>query len=130
MSQNRLHLQMVMEKRKEISLDMTKMDIILVMAEGNPGAIGTLADLMGQPGGLMEILALDDMNIRGTQVWIAYNDHCKKNMGFFRECIIHRNQGMIDVVNNEGQLGNHSWKAVQYGASMGNRQTLTEKVSA
>ena len=104
--------------RKDIDLRMTTIDLIVMMSEGNPGAVKVLADIMQTKNGLLTVLTLDDMNIRGTQVWVGYKDHCGQDINRFMEAIHKREQAMIDCINKVGKQGNHEHKAVVGGASL------------
>lgn len=84
--------------REKIDLNDTTMDVILKMAEGNPGGASVLADLL-KTGDLFLILSLDDMNIRGSQIWVAYKDHCNEDINALIECIKSRDEQMVDTVN-------------------------------
>lgn len=118
-------------ERKEVSTNDMK-ELVVAMAEGNPGAMRVILDLLQGAGGgsFMEVLILDDMNIRGTQVWIAFKDFAKEDMATFVAAIRKRDAEMIRVVNEEGVAGNHDWKALHGGASFGNRPRFAASRSA
>lgn len=65
----------------------------------------------------MYILDLDDMNIRGTQIWVGYSDYCGKDIAKFKELVRARDHKMIAHINREGVRGNHTAKAVAHGGS-------------
>jgi len=97
-------------------LDIT--DWAMCMSEGNPGALSVLLQLMeldADGAGLMAILHLDDMNIRGSQIWIAYKDHCDQNIEVLAEKIRNRDKEMIATVNRKS--GPDYPIAVEHGAS-------------
>lgn len=110
--------------RSEISLTDNTKDVLVTLAEGNPGALRVLMQLLAGDGGLFDLLHLDDMNIRGTQVWVAFKDFAKEDLAAFRVAIRKRDPEMIRVVNAEGARGNHDWLAVAGQASSGNRRKL------
>ncbi|MBU2177728.1 MAG: hypothetical protein KJ556_21760 [Gammaproteobacteria bacterium] len=105
------------KNRQDISLGSSMQDLLVTMAEGNPGAITVLMRLMGTEFGPMRILSLDDMNIRGTQIWIGHKDHCGEDLGVFARAIMDRDQAMVDTINRHGEMGNHTERAVTSGAS-------------
>jgi hypothetical protein len=108
------------EERTEININCTIINLIRQMSEGNIGAATTLSKIAGGfNNGRMRILDLDDMNIRGTQVWIGFADHCNYNLERFVECIRNRDPVMVETINQEGLRGNHNWRAVTRGASFG-----------
>jgi hypothetical protein len=109
-------------------------DAILTMADGNPGAVSVLGyclDRQGRAEFMMETLIhLDDMNIRGSQIWIAFKDYCahgqdriahtEENLDRFINAVKMRDSNMVDMVNQaslRGETGTQH-KAVIHGASM------------
>jgi hypothetical protein len=60
------------------------MDTLILMAEGNPGALNVLIELE-KSDNLVWAMHLDDMNIRGTQIWLGYKDYCKQDLNKFVE---------------------------------------------
>lgn len=110
--------------RKSIELKTTAIDLAVLMSEGNPGAATVLGRLMQNDKDFPLILNLDDMNIRGTQIWIGYKDFCGEDMDKFKTAIGDRSPEMVEIINKVGQLGNHSHKAVTQGASFNNREFL------
>lgn len=85
--------------RKKIDGTDSTMDVVVKMAEGNPGGLSVLTQMI--PFSFLEILSLDDMNIRGSQIWVGYKDHCGEDLAKFIECIIQRDQDMVDTINRE-----------------------------
>ena len=108
-----------MKERQKIGIDMSVVDVMMLMSEGNPGAISVMAEILKKDpaNGLMYILDLDDMNIRGTQIWVGYKDYCNQNLDEFMKCVGDRDHKMVGVINAEGKLGNHEEIAVTSGAS-------------
>jgi hypothetical protein len=106
-----------MKEREEISLNGSYLDLVTTMAEGNPGAVTVLAQLLKQPNGELLIFGLDDMNIRGTQIWIGYKDYCGCILNNFVNCITKRDHRMVEKINEVGLKGNHIHKAVSSGGS-------------
>lgn len=66
-------------KNEKITSNMSIMDMIMVMSEGNPGAITILADMLNDPTGILDIFLLDSLEIRGSRIWMLYSDCCEKN---------------------------------------------------
>ncbi len=89
-------------------------DIIIQMSEGNPGALSVLMKLNEHDTGFLDILGLDDMNIRGSQIWVAYKDHCDENISGLIQCINNRDADMIQTVNKNSGIKE---MAVERGAS-------------
>ena len=119
----------VPEAREEINYDSPLTDVVALMAEGNIGALTVLIQLLkDKQNGLACLLHLDDMNIRGTQIWIGFKDCCKQDLEKFKERIKSRDAAMVEIINAEGQKGNHQHQAVIRGASGGNRGYLMKIV--
>ena len=80
------------------------MGILTTMSEGNPGAATVLSELLKANDpitGMALVFKLDEMNMRGPQVWIGYKDHCGQDLDKFQRCIIEGDQEMVDTVNAE-----------------------------
>ena len=105
--------------RKKIDLGMSSQDVLSIMSEGNPGALMVLGQLLKDPTTVQYIFGLDDMNIRGGQIWLGFKDVCKQDFTVFMEKIKTRDQGMVDYINNymKNPLANCSEIAVTNGAS-------------
>ncbi len=72
-----------------ITLRDTPRDVLVKMADGNPGAIlamiemlkhGESIDPQGFMGGLGSILSLDTLGIYGTEIYILWNDQCNRDI--------------------------------------------------
>jgi len=103
--------------REPIKLTDSLQDVLVTMSEGNPGAINVMMSILEYVGpsiGYMNILSLDDMNMRGPQIWIGYKDHCGQDIKKFVKCIQERDPIMIKAINN-GRSKGHT--AVTSGAS-------------
>ena len=111
--------------REKINLTGSVIDIVIRMAEGNPGAVSVLTQMTRGYDTALEILGLDDMNVRGSQIWVGYKDHCGEDLAKFIECIHQRDQDMVDTINREchrpdmvAEYGDaYSHRAVTSGAS-------------
>jgi len=109
--------------RKPIDLMGSTQSALIEMSEGNPGAITVLMELIGRddPLAFMTILDLDDMNMRGSQIWVGFKDYCGEDIEKFAQCVRNRNPDMVEVVNSEcfnPEFGDgYGEKAVTAGAS-------------
>lgn len=101
--------------REKISLNDTLETIVRKLSLGNPGALRVCMELMQDQMGFGLILDLDDMNMRGPQIWIAYKDHCREDLDLFKRLIRERDPDMVATVNNSA--GHSEPKAVTSGAS-------------
>ena len=101
--------------RKRIELTDSMNDMLFKMSEGNPGGLNVLMGLMDRDP--LVFLALDDMNIRGTQIWIGYKDWCKENMDLFRKLISSRDANLVKGINIQAARQGTKDKAVTGGVS-------------
>lgn len=104
--------------REKITLEDNGLNTIFKMSEGNPGAIKGLTSLIKDDfmNGYMLMLGLDDMNMRGSQIWTAYKYYCNEDIEKFKEVIHNRDNDMVAFVN-EQQASLNGEKAVTSGAS-------------
>lgn len=104
--------------REKLTLEENGLSTIFKMSEGNPGAITSLSSLMKDDpmNGFMLMLGLDDMNMRGSQVWTAYKYYCHEDIEKFKEVIHNRDKDMVAFVN-EQMASVDAEKAVTSGAS-------------
>ena len=107
--------------RQKIQTNGGVMDIAVTMAERNPGAASVIAKLLKDDSatGFMKLLDLDDMNIRGTQIWIGYKDHCGQDIEKFKQALHDRDSEMVSTINKECLHEGFQEKAVTSGASFG-----------
>lgn len=118
--------------RNELSMAGSTADFMYEMSEGNPGAVRVLMDLLKNDHGFINVLDLDDMNIRGSQIWIAFKDFAGENMDAFVKACRDRDPAMVEMVNQSGRQGNHDDLAVTSGASFpnGRKKLIRQAVSA
>ena len=57
------------------------------------------------------------MNLRGSQIWVAYKDYCGESIELFMDCVKSRDAQMIEAVNITSAKYGTRDKAVRYGAS-------------
>ncbi len=103
--------------RKMIDVHGTTMDLLVEMSKGNPGAVSVLAPLLQKEDGLMDIMSLDDMNMRGSQIWLGYKDYAGCDIEKFQKAIKDRSPEMIRVVNKVNLLQDGE-RAVASGGSL------------
>jgi hypothetical protein len=110
-------------ERKKLRLDMTTMELVTTMAEGNPGAISVMVQIIQNESGngLLDLLNFDDMNMRGPQIWVAYKDVCGQNIDLLLEKLKSRDTEMVSKVNDVmgASIGAYPHKAVLYGGAPG-----------
>lgn len=97
-------------------------DVVVRMAEGNPGATTVMAGILKHAPdlGIVYLLHLDDMNIRGSAIWVAFKDHCDSDVAKLVECLTTRDPDMVATVNDaidRGLCGVDVPRAVTHGGS-------------
>lgn len=85
-------------KRARVNMQMSTESFLLLMGEGNPGALSVLMEMV-KNNEIMRIFDLDDMNIRGCQIWVGYKDHCHENLAVFIQKVKARDPAMIRIIN-------------------------------
>ena len=119
-----------MISREEIDINGSVLDMLLLMSEGNLGAATVLSRIMNKyDAGAMSIFDLDDMNIRGAQIWVAFKDVCNEDLDMLCEKLKKRDPSMVEAINKEmSRDSTYMWLAVQRGASKpGVRNTLKRR---
>ena len=119
-----------MISREEIDINGSVLDMLLLMSEGNLGAATVLSRIMNKyDAGAMSIFDLDDMNIRGAQIWVAFKDVCNEDLDMLCEKLKKRDPSMVEAINKEmSRDSTYKWLAVQRGASKpGVRNTLKRR---
>ncbi len=69
--------------KEKISGNMSMMDMLMVMSEGNPGALTVLMNMLNDPMGFIKVLTLDSLGIRGSKIWMLYKDCSGESMDKF-----------------------------------------------
>lgn len=88
--------------RKKIDVNDSIDDIIYKMSEDVPGAMIGLTELMkSDEEGVLLLLSLDDMNIRGDQIWEAYRYLYDEDGRKFAEAVKNRDAKMVEFINEE-----------------------------
>lgn len=95
---------------EKLTGDMSVMDMVMTMSEGNPGAIQILAQMMNDHRRFIDILLCDSLDIRGSKLYMLNNDCCGRNMdkfdrtlmmlrcGVFSQEDIHKNLELIRAI--------------------------------
>jgi hypothetical protein len=101
--------------REKIGLRDSVMELMFKMSEGNPGAMSVLMQILQNSEDVLTILDLDDMNIRGSQIWVGFKDYCGEDIDKFIAAARKRDEKMIEVINKE--CASSGEIAVRNGAS-------------
>jgi hypothetical protein len=91
----------MMSQRQPIKMTDDTESVVVKMGEKDKKTIKVLVKLLNQYGldGFNLIIDLDDMNIRGSQVWQGYKDYCEEDLNKFATAISTRDPNMIDLIN-------------------------------
>lgn len=104
--------------KERIQLEDSNMDILLKMAEGNPGALNVCARLLVEgseidpqsfAGGLGAILHMDSLGIYGPSIWMLYKDVCKEDLEMTMAILRATQLGLLlrkdllQVIDNHGE---------------------------
>lgn len=104
------------KERKEIQPTDSIQDVLVLLSEGNPGAARVLVEIYKDgPDGFLALMDLDDMNIRGSQIWLGYKDFAGQDLGKFISAIKSRDPELVRTINENTMPG--GWRAVTSGAS-------------
>lgn len=90
-------------ENEKMTFEKKQMDVIINMAEGNIGAVNVLIELLNSPGGFMDILFCDALNIRGTKLYMLHNDCCGRDNEKFKITLSMFRNGVFskdDIQNN------------------------------
>ena len=83
--------------RISITREMSVKAIATLMSEGNRNTYNLLI-LSGEIDTNI-LLTLDDMGMRGAQVWAAFAGFANKYFPKFKSCVMNRDPNLIDYVN-------------------------------
>jgi len=74
-------------------------DALIKMSDGNPGALTVMMDMFKAEGAdaIVLLCHLDDMDIAGQYIWIAYKDVYKQNITKLCQMIPQREQFKKDL---------------------------------
>lgn len=70
-------------------------ELMLMMADGNPGCIAFLCELMNEPGGIDAIETMRKMKIFGSRAYQLWNDCCDRNTSMVIEVLRLVEEGKI-----------------------------------
>lgn len=88
--------------RKKITQFTSTMEAVINLSCNNPGAVTVMMELIKENEDLSthRMLMLDDMNLAGSSLWIAYKDYCKQDINKLIGKIKERNGEMVDYINS------------------------------
>lgn len=68
--------------------NMNTRDIVMTMCEGNPGAMNVMMQMMSDPRSFLDIFLCDSLDIRGSRLYMLYNDCCERNNNKFNRTLM------------------------------------------
>jgi len=103
-------------ERKKLDTATDMQTLVSMMAEGNPGAMNVLISLLSKDH-LITLFTLDDMNIRGTQIWLAFKNYCNEDIDALVASTDKHDANMIKSINILNAKQGELFKAVISGAN-------------
>ena len=83
-----------------ITLEDTTVSAIIKMSEESVNAAIVLKRLINKMDyGVIAMMHLDDMQIRGKKIWRAYKEHCGYDLNKFYECIFRRDEDIQRLID-------------------------------
>lgn len=117
-------------ERSELPKSPYPLDILVLMGEGDTGAAVVLGQMLKKEPtrAISLIVSLDDMNIRGKQIWQAFREYYDINK--FMDAIENNDERvkMVTSLNSQAlEYGEELWlhKAVVSSASISGRECFT-----
>lgn len=94
---------------EKLTADMNTMDVLITMAEGNPGALNVLMGMIKDPKtSFIDILLCDSLGIRGSKLYKLHNDCCARNDEKFARTLMMLRSGIFtddQIQNNLDLIG-------------------------
>lgn len=103
-------------KRKPVEIGTSTVELLSIMAEGDPEANEIVGPKLFSGDGVFALLHADDMNIRGPQFGWALAA-CEGDETLMWERILNRDRTLLDAVNARAAANGYGEVAVQGGAS-------------
>ena len=87
-----------------ITLHDTVLDMIVKLSEGNPGAAIVCTKILKADleRGVMDLLHLDEMGMKGPAIWVGYKDYAGEDLNLFIKAVRQRAPDMIKMIRQQG----------------------------
>jgi len=85
-----------------LTIDDTGISAVMKLSGGNPGSVRVCAELLRLPNGIMLLLDMDDMGMKGPSIWLGYKDFAGQNIETFAAALRSRDKEMIRVIKAGG----------------------------
>lgn len=76
------------KEENRFSDSMNFLQMIINMSEGNPGALAVLHEMTKDAQMLINIFLLDTLEIRGSKIYMLYNDCCNQDYQKFEDTLL------------------------------------------
>ncbi len=73
--------------KEKITANMSVMDMVATMSEGNPEAINIVMAMLTYPSMTPLLLLCDSLGLRGSRLYTLHNDSCRHNNEKFRRTL-------------------------------------------
>lgn len=94
------------DNKEKLNENMILRDIIITMSNGNPGAINVITQMITDDfNKIADILFLDDLNIRGAQIYMLWSDCSNKNMEKYYRTLAMLKDGIFTEKQINDNLG-------------------------
>lgn len=71
------------------------LSVVLSHAQGNPGAIAALSAILSEPDGIIYLVAINELGLKGQYIYMLWSDVCGKDIVKFKDALIMMQQGII-----------------------------------
>lgn len=89
-----------MKAKEVLLLNDTVQTVLVKLSEGNPGALSALCEIAKDARAILVFLTLDSLGIRGSHIWLGFNNVCKRDVGKFIVRIMARDKKMLTYIRN------------------------------
>lgn len=91
---------------EKIKITDSMADVLIKLSEGDPEAFGVCIELSKQPHGVVYLLDLDDMGIRGSSIWLAFKDFAGQDIRLLIKALESRDPKMVSKIR---AVGGRAW---------------------
>lgn len=83
-----------------INMNSTVLDAVVTLADGNPGAVTALAELIKANEGeaLLTMLRMDELGMTGSVIWVAYKDFANYDIPALVQGVAEQSPRMLGMI--------------------------------
>lgn len=89
-----------------IQLTDTITESLAKMADGNPGAVTVLLQLMPMENGVMKVIHLDSIKIYGSDIWVLYKNCCGEDINKLVHVLNENRMGELETQTIKHHIDN------------------------